>query len=813
MQNGLKAFAFLGLLTGANAFSEPQIKPLSEMRTKLVLPKYTAEEKIALSSQAEFMLRNLYVHRHLKIKDFGTDADPLPRLERLKLKAGQIENDEFHSSMQKVFTSLHDLHTSYAGPKPLACGVAFIPIRFDVVKEGNDFQVVAARRAAVAEELVSDIALGDRLISVDGKPASDVLASLMPVSGGSNIDAMRSRSVQLLSMRNLASQTIPAKDTLKLELTGENGIYEKEIPWMTLSEETCFGENLPAPQNDFFFLSKLGIDQYQHRFNYLFDTKSSSNALDGDSADLLSEIFEANTLKTPAGVIGYIRLKTFIWRNRRLDLSTIVEGLRRTVEVSFSKAVGLVIDVRGNGGGHIVLAEKMVQLFSPRIVEPTTVRMLANELNEKIFLKANGGENRWSEAIRDALGRGDEFTAPLAITPRREANSLGQVWFRPVVVLTDSSCYSACDLFAAGMQDNGAAVIVGTHSTTGGGGANVMEYKTFQAILGDNPENPFSLLPQGQSMRVSWRQSIRSGKNNGSLIEDKGVESNIVVPLSKDDIGFESRELMRQIHRIIDKLQPKYTSGLNPKVAGLVLLKNHEAAKWIEKMYGIDSVEVQLGDKSLGEWPVPFSVETADVEINVESLTGDWTDSRVVIIGKNKNSGVFRVVRDLMWRGDYIGVPEAGLKVEPKGTDLGLLHSVILKGAKDSGWREVEGALRVGAGPLYGNDILVRAFLPVKLDKKIARVSLDLGVKAEDVNDSLRIYALNPDTGDRMNYFAGSRRSFKAGVKFPLPESWDRADLVFEFESDENWNLEGPVIKNLTVTPVNENPFFIRPRK
>ena len=32
-----------------------------------------------------------------------------------------------------------------------------------------------------------------------------------------------------------------------------------------------------------------------------------------------------------------------------------------------------------------------------------------------------------------------------------------------------------------------------------------------------------------------------------------------------------------------------------------------------------------------------------------------------------------------------------------------------------------------------------------------------------------------------------------------LPADWERVDVVFEFESDENWNMSGPEIANLKV--------------
>ncbi len=783
-------------LVSVTAMAEGKVTPLAEMRGKLVLPAYTASDKKLLLDQADLLMRELFVHRDLKIKDFGAQADPLPKLEKIRSGLGELTADGFHLAMANVFQGLHDLHTTYSAPRPLACGVAFLPIRFELVKEGG-WHVLASRRTPYGAEFAKDIALGDELLEINGQATLAELKTLTPLSGGSNGEAMRSRSVQLLSFRNLANQPLPAVDSLKLKFRGDSGTYEKELPWLTLSDDRCFGE-VDENEGDFFLQTKIGLDEFQHRFNAVFSPEATPSR-DTTMEEALKEIFEASAIETPAGTFGYIRLKTFLWRDKRLDLTTIVDGMRRAVEDRLEAAQGLVIDVRGNGGGHIVLAEKMVQLFSPQRVKPTTVRMLANELNEKVFLKANGGPNRWSDAVAKAMQAGRKYTAPLAITPPREANEFGQVWYRPVVVLTDANCYSACDLFAGGMQDNDAAVIVGTHKTTGGGGANVMEYGTFRAVLGNDPANPFLLLPHDQSMRVSWRQTLRAGKSDGVPIEDLGIQSDKVVPLTKGDIGAESHELMRTIHGIIDELAPRYTSGVSVKTGGHVLLANGDEAKWTEEVWGVDTISIESDSRTLGEWEVEFSPEAAEVELAVQGLTGEWSDHRVVLVGKKGGKNVFRVVRELAWRGLYEAIPEAGLAVDPQGEKIAPLHNVVLKGDADAAWREVGGRLRVGAGPLYPNDSLVRAFLPVQLDGKGGTLSMEIQLEAEDINDGLRLFALNPDTGERRNYFAGSRIPNARRVTLPLPKEWPRADIVFEFESDENWNLTGPAIRGLTV--------------
>ena len=51
-------------------------------------------------------------------------------------------------------------------------------------------------------------------------------------------------------------------------------------------------------------------------------------------------------------------------------------------------------------------------------------------------------------------------------------NGIGQVYYGPVVLITDALSYSATDIFAAGFQDNDVGKVLGTGGNTGAGGAN-----------------------------------------------------------------------------------------------------------------------------------------------------------------------------------------------------------------------------------------------------------------------------------------------------------------------------------------------------
>ncbi len=797
---------FFSFVFSISVFAKNSITTLTEARPKLALPKYTAEERQLLADQAYLFLNELFVHREVKIKDFGKEADPIPKLEALKKEAAQLSNEEFHKRISGVFSDLRDLHTNYIAPRPLSCAAAFIPLRFDSVRDGNREVVLVSSKLKLKPESVEGLEVGDELVSINGETTEKVLESLGKVSGGANPDAMRVRAVEMLSLRSLSTQEVPSEDELKMVFQRGTEKIEKTVPWYAYRNLDCLAEDLENPEEDLLSLRKrfyLSEDDFQKKYNKIFGSPTLvAKNKRWAAPSPLDEVFEMTSLSTPAGVIGYIQLKGFSWDNPNLDVATVVEGFRREIESRLSQATGLVIDVRGNPGGYIVLAEKLVQLFSTKEVEPTKVQMLANKLNEEIFLKANGQEdNRWSAAVHSAIEKDQRMIRPMPITPRSEANSLGQIWFRPVVILTDAACYSACDLFSAGMQDNGAGVVIGIHKTTGAGGANVMEYNVFRQIM-EGEANPFKALPYAQNMRVAWRQSIRSGKFEGGLIEDLGVRSDLVVPVKKEDVGNGSKELMKAIHQILDTLQPKYTSGLSVRRGSAVLLKNGEEAQWKEVLYGVDSVDILVENQKVHTVELctrSRGLETEEVSLTIPNFKKEWSDQPVTLVGKKGKKQVFRVVRELMWRGEYAEVPTEGLVINPEVNQAEPLRTVTLKGKATDGWQFVENKLRVGKANHYENNLLTRAVLPITLKKQAARLVLDISLKAEDENDSLRIYYSNPETYERIHVFAGSYLSEQKGVSLPLPEDWEKVDIVFEFESDENWNMIGPEISNLKI--------------
>ena len=151
------------------------------------------------------------------------------------------------------------------------------------------------------------------------------------------------------------------------------------------------------------------------------------------------------------GNVGYMRWPSFE--------SSLGEGNLDYILYSFNMAVGLIIDIRDNGGGDVTNAASLASRF---VTEKTAAGF-----------------------IRHKTGPGhSDFSEPFEITIEPPGNG-HFLWVKPVVVLTNRSTFSAANYFAGIMKHLPNVTIAG--ATTGGGAGM-----------------PYSLeLPNGWGVRFS----------------------------------------------------------------------------------------------------------------------------------------------------------------------------------------------------------------------------------------------------------------------------------------------------------------------
>ena len=202
---------------------------------------------------------------------------------------------------------------------------------------------------------------------------------------------------------------------------------------------------------------------------------------------------ERVTLGGVERTMGYIRLPGFYgtmdkkpgdpqYRSCSLDVAKWV------AKFNTQKAEGLILDLRGNGGGSLKEAVLLTALFVRPNPGPCPVVQIREQTN----------------------------VYPLYTFPDVPTFA----WRKPMVVLIDRASASASEIVAAALQDTGRAIIVGDHRSHGKGTVQtVME-------LGGDSETPYG------SVKVTTAHFYRI---NGSSTQEKGVESDIVLPSSFDE--------------------------------------------------------------------------------------------------------------------------------------------------------------------------------------------------------------------------------------------------------------------------------------
>jgi len=239
----------------------------------------------------------------------------------------------------------------------------------------------------------------------------------------------------------------------------------------------------------------------------------------------MPDVFSFKTVTTPSGAFGYVRIWTFMADEQKFISEFIrIAGLL--------PKTGLIIDVRGNGGGNIMCAELLWQLLTPGAVEPTLLSFISSALTLEIC-KTNDFVSQWEPSIAQSVETGEIYSQGFSILPLAEYNALGQRYQGPKVLITDPLCYSATDIFSAGFQDNGIGSILSAGGRTGAGGANVWDHELLQHVL---PRGPFAPLPKGASFRVAIRRVIRAGTHRGLPLEDLGVQPDQTHLMTRNDL-------------------------------------------------------------------------------------------------------------------------------------------------------------------------------------------------------------------------------------------------------------------------------------
>ena len=534
----------------------------------------TEAQRLQLIEQATILIRDLYTH--LPLKKAMHSIDPLQRLRLLEQRAAEPSIIEFHAELLDVFKELRDLHTNYSLPAPFGNQIAFLGILVEQYFENDEPKWMVSK---VAEHLVSDATLvqGVEITHWNGMPIETAVWRNADKEAGSNLSARLARGLETLTLRFMRSSFPPDEDWVDITYMNNANVVETRLNWQIFDS----GADLLAGAADPAGLIKdltiplrynVGVDEqreYLRRARKMlfnrdavkeakrvarYKGKVPRSTARLESANIIAtsrpDEITARTVNTAGGTFGYLRLWTFHMEDSDINafVNEFIRLLRDEMPIE-----GLILDVRGNGGGFIIAAEFLLQMLTPNHITPEPTQFVATS-GTLDLVRTVSHMAPWRASLEQAVRTGALYSAGIPLSPEQLVNSFGQIYFGPVVLVTDAYCYSACDMFAAGFQDHDIGLVLGVDEVTGAGGANVL---THDDLTSDWTGGPLQTLPGGAGMRVSLRRTLRVGARAGEPVEDLGVTRDENHSMTRNDLLNGNEDLLERAGTLLAQGTPR----------------------------------------------------------------------------------------------------------------------------------------------------------------------------------------------------------------------------------------------------------------
>lgn len=593
--SSIAAAAWKTLEAEKDALGLPDLKvqSLPDFLKSAQLPKLTKDEKSAIVNQGLLQFQHFYSHMPFKAK-LDNFSDPVERLKALASQLDSMNEYEFHSAVADAFGGVADSHTCYGLPAPYLGAVAFLPfqVRF-FQKSPSDLS------AGVAEVLNAAVPSagqpgglghpffgpGAEIVKWNNVDAAWKLLDeeiffgpLVAGSEGVNITrkAIFSTTVSLAYLPppdigdpQVVVHYIPRGGGplrgiffpwgVAANMGGRSGFPHAAYSVNVTTAATTSANSVFVRQHGFLVAVAPSIDlQRLSRIPAAFAFQYTGGAAQPDGLDPAFLRADAK----PGARFGYLRIRQFQASGPLSSTDELVGEFQRILQDVMNPMApdGLVLDVRGNPGGDVQAAERMLQMLTTAHIEPIQFHLANTPAVQKVLetlqsetqnsagltpeqsvrlTDAQAQLQPWIDDVAISKANGGPLTTGHPLTKPEQANAIGQVYHGRCVLLIDGLTYSAADIFAAGFQDHGIGLILGVDQQTGGGGANVWSHGNLLDYLPPLPDLPLQPLPpvsadadetQRPTMSLAIRRCLRVGRNAGRAIEDTGVAADVYAP-------------------------------------------------------------------------------------------------------------------------------------------------------------------------------------------------------------------------------------------------------------------------------------------
>jgi len=629
-----------------------EVHSLPEFRVVTAHDALTQAERELLVDQAATMIDGVYVHLLHKRAMYA--VEPSQRLRLLRRRLAQMTDAEFHAELLRVFSELHDLHTIYILPRPYqgpsgpqTGPFAFLGILLEQYWEVEEPHWMVSK---VFAHLTGDPHLvpGAEVLHWNGSPIAVAVARAAEQAAGANAAARNARGLDSMTFRTPALSPPPDEDWVDLGYRIDGSTHEVRIPWRGFDTAADLAPpTSPAPPTggageghgaltgvEAAPSELLGLDLRTELLRGVKKRLFAPAAVDQERRAAAGEIppvteapiavgelpeprrpeLKVRTVTTTHGTFGHLRIFTFHLRQLH---ETVDEDIQEFIDeikafLTLLPREGLILDVRGNGGGYVFAAESLLQFLTPRRIQPAPTQFINSRMTAELCARVPT-LNAWSDSINLSIETGAQYSSAIPLYGEHSEeviNSEGQVYHGPVVLVTDALCYSATDFFAAGFQDHEIGLVLGVDDNTGAGGANVWQQADLRAKL---PEGPFKPLPGGAGLSVSLRRSLRVGKRwGGQVVEDLGVIRDARHRMTRRDHLENNPDLMEKAGELLVQGTPR---TLDVKVTA-----RDSAAVTLEvTTAALDSVDVYVNGRPATTASVHDGANTITVPLSTSS--------------------------------------------------------------------------------------------------------------------------------------------------------------------------------------------------
>ncbi len=529
------------------------------------------DKRIKLVEQARFLFEQFYCN--LPLKESLHAALPLRRFELLLLdleRLGELDGGdrapstalEFHNQMTEIFVSVRDIHMRYLLPEPYVDHCAFLGFEVESFFEPRSKTDPGKRRYLVSHVIKgfkhSTFGPGVEVLRWNGVPIEKAVERVADQHAGSNPEARHARGLTRLTLRPLWISLPPDEEWVTVNYrTSDRRHRVLQFRWFVVPPEKSLGSasdtdaaaDSAADGSADEAMNVEGSEVGKMKRDFF---ARSPDAPDGEQAiitDLgkksgLKKVILDGTVSHKGVDFGYLRIFTF-----DIPAGRLVSEFKRLVE--HLPQNGLIIDVRDNSGGRIPAAERLLQMLTPRKIEPEVFQFLNTRTTSQLSQHDSEFAD-WNASIEQGRKAGALYSRGLPITTGH--NDVGQVYHGPVVLITNASCYSATDMFVAGFRDHKIGKILGADDNLGAGGANAARHSQ---LLGrfrrfsDDQSSGFLPLHDRAEISVAFRRALRVGDESGTPLEDFGVEPDERHHMRREDLLYRNRALIRRAAGIL----------------------------------------------------------------------------------------------------------------------------------------------------------------------------------------------------------------------------------------------------------------------